>query len=71
MNKNDVTGYGKYFDNIYKELDTLWTKHLPKIIVWFRKEVPRGKEPSYVKKHNKLIDLHWKSSGMWKKGDRK
>lgn len=64
-----MTQYGRYFDNVNKELSILWSKHLKQIVEW-HKTHPRKKMPMSVKKHKKLIELCWKSSGRWKKESR-
>lgn len=63
--------YGEYFNNIYTELRIHLSKYSVRIVNWYRAErYHKKKVPSYIKEHMKLINLFWKASGMWKKGDR-
>lgn len=58
-----------YQENIIKELTSHLAKHDQQVLNYYRGD--RGKKkPSNVKNHDKLIDLFWKSAGMWKWGNR-
>ena len=58
-----------YSEVIFSELLSHWKQHLKQIHLYY-KDSTCGKKPSCVQKHDKLMELYWKSYGAWKKGDR-
>lgn len=57
-----------YNQNILIEVERHILLHHKQILGYYRSGYK--KKPKALLKWNKLVDLYWKSSGMWKIGDR-